>query len=274
MSEPTAIPRQAWTRALGEGYDPAPQPRVDQPMIDDGPWAGAPLGGIGAGSIGRTQRGDFARWHLDVGRHRFESIAASQFSLFVSDDESSSAHVLSTIRPDGLPAWGFDLPVGAGTYHALYPYAWYVVDWEALPVRVVQRQFSPVLAHNYRESSYPVAIVETSIENRSGRPLTVGLMLSWQNVLGRGGELDATGGQRHEAIVGDGSGGVVLGAPVAAAGTAYDGQFAILGEAADGVELSATPLFHVAAGATDLWTDFAADGRLGRLAGGAAETAR
>ena len=136
-------------------------------MIDDGPWAGAPLGGIGAGSIGRTQRGDFARWHLDVGKHRFESIPASQFSVFVDDGASRSAHVLSTIRPDGLPTWGFDLPVGAGTYHALFPYAWFDVDWDELPVRVVQRQFSPVLPHNYRESSYPVAIFETTLENRS-----------------------------------------------------------------------------------------------------------
>ena len=37
----------------------------------------------------------------------------------------SEAHVLSTLRPGGeLPAWGFDLPVGAGTYHALFPRAW------------------------------------------------------------------------------------------------------------------------------------------------------
>ena len=82
MSKDAGIPAAAWSRPLGEGYEPAPRPRVDQPLIDDGPWAGAPIGGMGAGSIGRTQRGDFARWHLDVGTHRFESIAASQFSLF------------------------------------------------------------------------------------------------------------------------------------------------------------------------------------------------
>jgi non-lysosomal glucosylceramidase len=264
-----AVPRQAWSRALGQGYDPAPRPRVDQPMIDDGPWAGAPIGGIGAGSIGRTQRGDFARWHLDIGRHRFESIAASQFSLFVDDGSSRSAHVLSTIRPEGLPTWGFDLPVGAGTYHALYPYAWYDVDWDALPVRVVQRQFSPVIAHNYRESSYPVAIFETTIENRSAAAVTAGLMFSWQNVLGRAAGLDGAGGQRHAAIRRDGLAGVVLEGPSGAAGSAADGTFAILAPESPDVDLSATPMFAVEDGAADLWQDFADDGRL-RAAGGGA----
>jgi non-lysosomal glucosylceramidase len=266
MSTPASIPRQAWSRALGEGYEPAPRPRVDQPMIDDGPWAGAPIGGIGAGSIGRTQRGDFARWHLDVGTHRFESIAASQFSLFVDDGDSRSAHVLSTVRPDGLPTWGFDLPVGAGTYRALFPYAWYVIDWDELPVRLVQRQFSPVLPHNYRESSYPVAIFETTIENRSSAPLTAGLMLSWQNVLGRSAGLDRSGGQRHETVLRPGAAGMLLGAPPAADGTAQDGSFALLAEAEDGVELTATRLFRVGEAAS-LWADFAGDGRLGALKG-------
>ena len=65
-------------------------------MIDDGEWAGIPMGGLGTGSIGRTFRGDIARWHLDVGRHRFEPVAADGFALFVGrPDGSSRATVLS-----------------------------------------------------------------------------------------------------------------------------------------------------------------------------------
>ena len=182
----------------------------------------------------------------------------------MDDGATRSAHVLSTIRPEDGPAFAFDLPVGAGTYHALFPYAWYVVDWDALPVRVVQRQFSPVLPDNYRESSYPVGVFETTIENRSDRPVTAGLMLTWQNVLGRGGGLDRGGGQRHEAFAGDGLSGVVLGAPAAAGGTAHDGSFALLGAAGDGVDLTTAPLFRVD-DAGRLWADFADDGRLASL---------
>ena len=97
-------------------------------------------------------------------------------------------------------------------------------------MRVVQRQFSPVLPHNYRESSYPVGIFETTIENRSSAPVTAGLMLSWQNVLGRGAGLDRGGGQRHETVHRGGFAGVALGSPAAAAGTAQDGSFALLGD--------------------------------------------
>ena len=91
----------AWRWPIGLPYDGPERARQDvsQPLIDDGPWGGVPLGGLGAGSIGRTPRGDFARWHLDVGRHRFETIPADQFSVYVARGGASSAHVLSTIRP-------------------------------------------------------------------------------------------------------------------------------------------------------------------------------
>ncbi len=66
------------SRASGVGH-----PRVHTPMLDDGEWAGVPIGGLGTGSIGRTFRGDAARWHLEVGQHRFEPVAADGFALFV-----------------------------------------------------------------------------------------------------------------------------------------------------------------------------------------------
>ncbi|MEA2621969.1 MAG: non-lysosomal glucosylceramidase, partial [Chloroflexota bacterium] len=69
----TRIPSAAWRRALGQPLENPGHPRVSQPepLIDDGAWGGVPVGGLGSGSIGRTHGGDFARWHLEVGRHRF-----------------------------------------------------------------------------------------------------------------------------------------------------------------------------------------------------------
>lgn len=130
------IPPAAWSRPIGLGYEPAPRPRVDQPMIDDGPWAGVPIGGIGAGSIGRTQRGDFARRHLRIGEHRFESVAVDGFALWVSNGRRRDAVVLRTTQPP--PGWGPALPVGAGTYRALFPRSWFAYD---LPERAAGRLF-------------------------------------------------------------------------------------------------------------------------------------
>src|SRR5258706_16098615 len=130
----------AWRGPIGLPYAGSEMAKQDvsMPLVDDGPWGGVPLGGLGAGSIGRTHRGDFARWHLDVGRHRFETIPADQFSVYVSSGGDRSAHVLSTIRPETLPSWNWDLPEGAGTYHGLFPYAWFDYDWPAIPVRLTQ----------------------------------------------------------------------------------------------------------------------------------------
>ena len=147
----------AWRRPIGLPYDGPERARQDVSprLIDDGPWGGVPLGGMGAGSIGRTHRGDFARWHLDVGRHRYETVPANQFSVYVARGGAHSSHVLSTVRPETLPSWNWDLPEGGGTYHGLFPYAWFEYDWDELPVRLMQRQFSPVIPGNYRESTLP-----------------------------------------------------------------------------------------------------------------------
>jgi len=256
----------AWRRPIGLPYDGPERARVDvaQPLLDDGPWGGVPIGGLGAGSIGRTHRGDFARWHLEVGRHRFETIPADQFSVYVGGGGASGAHVLSTIRPSALPSWNWDLPEGAGTYHGLFPNAWFEYDWAALPVRLTQRQFSPVIPGNYRESSYPVGIFEWQIENPGPAPLTVGLMLSWLNDIGRDAGQDRRGGHRNRSHRLDSLVGVELVGPgdVAAAGAPWNGSVAILAREQPGVRLSTFDRFTGDDG-SDVWADFAADGRLG-----------
>jgi len=237
------------------------------PLVDDGPWGGVPLGGLGAGSIGRTHRGDFARWHLDVGRHRFETIPADQFSVYVSSGGDRSAHVLSTIRPETLPSWNWDLPEGAGTYHGLFPYAWFDYDWPAIPVRLMQRQFSPVIPGNYRESSYPVGIFEWQIENPGPDPVTVGLMFSWLNDIGRDAGQDRGGGHRNVSLRRDGMAGVLLQGPSDAADASWNGGVAIMAREEPGVELTTFDRF-LADDGSDLWADFAADGRLGDVRDG------
>jgi non-lysosomal glucosylceramidase len=220
-----------------------------------------PLGGLGAGSIGRTHRGDFARWHLDVGRHRFETIPADQFSVYVARGGTRQAHVLSTILPDTLPSWNWDLPEGAGTYHGLFPYAWFEYDWAELPVRLLQRQFSPVIPGNYRESSYPVGIFEWRIENPGPDRVTVGLMFSWQNDVGRSRGQDRRGGHRNVSHRRDGMTGVLLEGPPDVPEAAWNGSFAIMAGDEPGVRLTTRDRFLADDGA-DVWADFAADGRL------------
>jgi non-lysosomal glucosylceramidase len=295
IPDPEVLPRparQAWRRPIGVPYA-GPERVVSggfTPLVDDGPWGGVPLGGMGAGSIGRTHRGDFARWHLDVGRHRFETIPADQFSVYVAKGGASSAHVLSTIRPETLRGWNWDMPAGAGTYHGLFPYAWFEYEWPELPVRLLQRQFSPVIPGNHRESSYPVGIFEWEIENPSPDPVTVGLMFSWLNDIGRDRGQDRRGGHRNEQVRRDGLAGVVLRGPADLPDAPWNGSFALMANEQPGVEVTMCDRFQASGGPTSggpasagpvsggpadgsaVWADFAADGKLeGTVDGRAAQ---
>jgi non-lysosomal glucosylceramidase len=233
-------------------------------MIDDGEWAGIPMGGLGTGSIGRTFRGDAARWHLEVGRHRFEPVAADGFSLFVGrPDGTSWATVLSALRPpDGaLPAWGWDLPIGAGTYHALFPRAWQTFEPDEVGVRLVSEQLSPVIRGDLESSALPVGVIEWWCENPGPEPLTVGLLFSWADPPG-GPDSGPAPGRPHE-VVGDAATalGVLAGDTAPGAPTGLRGSLAIAALASDGWELSARAAFDPIDD-TDTWADFAADGRL------------
>lgn len=254
------IPRQAWSHPLGVGC-----PEVGRliersgAFIDDGPWAGVPLGGLGAGSIGRTQRGDFARWHLRVGRHTFRPVPACQFSLFVGDANGrSSAHVLSTLRPEtGPTAWTWDMPEGAGTYRALFPRAWTVLDWPALEVEVAGSQLSPILPGNSRESSYPVGVFEWRLRNPTDRPLSVGVMFSWQALTEDASPARVATSRSWDDE--DGTGVVLHNA--SEVGDDPAGEFAIAVAHAENARASVRRRFAVDGGA-DLWADFSADGVL------------
>src|SRR5471030_557789 len=124
------IPKAAWHRPLGQPLSTAlgKKPEIKN-MIDDGYWQGAPVGGFGAGTLSRSYRGDFVRWHLKAGIHKYQSIPANQFSVFVKPEGASQgvAEVLCAGKPkaESLPAWNWNYPVGAGDYAALYPKAWF-----------------------------------------------------------------------------------------------------------------------------------------------------
>jgi non-lysosomal glucosylceramidase len=201
-------------------------PRVETPMIDDGEWAGVPIGGLGTGSIGRTFRGDFARWHLEVGSHAFRPSAVDGFTIHVgaAGGEPPRTTLLSGLRPAGLPASIDALAPGQGTYHALFPRAWQSFEPADLGVAVVGEQLSPLIAGDLDASALPVGIYDWWIENRAAEARTIGLLLTWEEPLARDGAAVPDG--RHEPIATDRADGVVLRAGPTAP-TGLRGTFAI-----------------------------------------------
>jgi non-lysosomal glucosylceramidase len=178
------IPASAWSRPIGLGWEKPYTVRYAS-NLDDGPFHGMPLGGFGAGCIGRSHRGDFNLWHLDGGEHVFGSIPACQFSVFEhSEGSPAQAYAMSTEAPEdkSLSRWTW-YPKEKGNYHALYPRSWY--DYKGVfQSQLVCEQFSPIWAENYQESSYPVAIFDWTAHNPTDKPITISIMLTWQNIAG------------------------------------------------------------------------------------------
>ncbi|NES96349.1 MAG: bile acid beta-glucosidase [Desertifilum sp. SIO1I2] len=183
------IPDCAWSRPIGLGWEKPYTVRYAS-NLDDGPWHGMPLGGFGAGCIGRSSRGDFNLWHLDGGEHIFRNLPACQFSVFEETaDGKTQTYALSTEKPaDGsLAAWHW-YPASTetqstGRYHALYPRSWYVYE-NVFQSWLTCEQFSPVIPGNYQESSYPVGIFDWTVHNPTDEPITLSIMLTWQNTVG------------------------------------------------------------------------------------------
>ncbi|MFB2771128.1 GH116 family glycosyl hydrolase [Pelatocladus sp. BLCC-F211] len=184
------IPSCTWNRPIGLGWDQPYTVRYAS-NIDDGPWHGMPLGGFGAGCIGRSSRGDFNFWHIDGGEHVFQVIAPCQFSIFESDGADSQAYALCTQPPEdgSLATWEWYPTIKnekskiTGTYHALYPRSWFVYEG-VYKAQLTCEQFSPIWANNYQETSYPVAVFVWTAHNPTNAPITLSIMLTWQNMVG------------------------------------------------------------------------------------------
>jgi non-lysosomal glucosylceramidase len=275
-----AIPKAAWKRPIGlplenaGGRKPA---LASTGMIDDGYWQGAPVGGFGAGTFSRTYRGDFARWHMKGGVHKYQTVWTNQFAMYQKSEGASEtiAQVLTAAHPENgeLRSWKWDYPVGAGDYYSLYPKSWYDYRWDKFPAHVTLEQFSPVLPNNYRESSYPVAVYRWHAENPTDKPVTVSVLLSWTNMLGwfrdfspnMHGALDIGNRNHFEQKDGGASGqmkGIVFDR-IHPNGVKddWDGQMTIATLESPGVEVTYQTTF-VPETSDEIWKPFAADGRL------------
>src|SRR6266478_6513965 len=270
------IPPTAWRIPIGQ---PPANPGGRKPEltnIDDGFWQGAPVGGFGAGTFSRSYRGNFERWHIKAGVHKYQNVPANQFAVFVQPEgEQPVAQVLSTGKPNGgaLSAWNWSYPAGGGEYAALYPKSWFAYRSPQLPVTLTVEQFSPILPGNYKETSYPVAIYNWYAENPSSKAVTVSLLFSWTNMVGWFRDTSRNFNAvlnnqdktvfRAEPISGGTMQGIVFdrirSGPVS---EEWDGQFAIAVLGAPGVEVSYMTNFNPQSAGAEVWQPFSTSGRL------------
>jgi non-lysosomal glucosylceramidase len=270
------IPAAAWRRPIGA---PLANPGGRKPnltIIDDGYWQGAPVGGFGAGTFSRTYRGNFERWHVKAGIHKYQDVPANQFAVFAqTEGEAPIAQVLSTQKPQGndLSAWNWSYPVGAGEYAALYPKSWFAYKSKQLPVALTLEQYSPIIPDNYKESSYPVAVYNWYVSNPSQKRVTVSILFSWTNMLGwfRDSTTNFAAGlnaqninhYKSEALKNGEMQGIVFDRlrsnPVS---EEWDGQMAIAALAGKDAQVSYLTTYRPSDSGADVWKPFAKDGTL------------
>jgi non-lysosomal glucosylceramidase len=147
-----------------------------------------PVGGIGAGSFEWTMSGNFRYWFLKLGWMVDDTVWADQFHIYMKRKNRAVVQTLSTDAPpdgDPLQSWEWNYPEEKGCYYALFPKAGFSYEKnETFPVKIAVTQFSPLIPHNYKETSYPVAVYKWIVENPQAEPVEVSIMLTWQNMVG------------------------------------------------------------------------------------------
>ncbi|XP_044490658.1 non-lysosomal glucosylceramidase-like [Mangifera indica] len=245
---------------------------------------GIPLGGIGGGSIGTSYRGGFQRFQLFPRVWEDKQIPANQFSVFVSRSNGEkystvlcerTSEALKDTTASGIGSWDWNLKGNNSMYHALYPRAWTVYEGEPDPkLRIVSRQISPIIPHNYKESSFPVSVFTFTLHNSGKNSADVTLLFTWTNSVGGASEFT---GQHYNSKfkMDDGVRGVSLHHMTADGGSPV--TFAIAAQETDGVHVSECPCFVISGNslgltAKEMWNEIKEHGSFGRL--NSAETSK
>jgi len=292
---PWPVPPASWSRPFGLGWEQPYTVRYAS-NLDDGPSHGMPLGGFGAGCIGRAPAGSFNLWHLDGGEHWFGTLPDCQFALFESGTTGSRAHALAVkpqadaSRPEAgepLPAWDWypasTAERSTGTYAARYPLSW--TEYEGVfDAQVGVQAFSPILPGDYQRSSYPVAVFVWTLSNPTDAPLDLSLLLSWRNTTGWFTNTDPSAavsfrddgspehnyvpaigqgaGQRNRQVDGDGLSGVLLEGPLAEPIAEGQGQWCLATSPQEGVQVQRCSRWDPTGSGAELWEPFEREGSI------------
>ncbi|XP_031340395.1 non-lysosomal glucosylceramidase isoform X3 [Photinus pyralis] len=145
---------------------------------------GVPIGGIGF-TIGRGFRGEFCRYHLKPGYCSYTTVEANEFIVTIKDaaDVTIFQSTLSTYERSNkiLSSWKQRLDASKCKYTGLYPRAWTEYDLSDYGIKLICRQVSPVIPHNYKDSSLPCAVFIWNIENISNEERKVTIAFTFKN---------------------------------------------------------------------------------------------
>jgi non-lysosomal glucosylceramidase len=278
------IPQEAWIWGMTEEPPDAVRP-AHAHCQDGGHWQGMPLGGMGAGGMGRNYRGSFGRWTVKAGCLKHFCEPANMFAVRQRPVGGEARAVAlhpgyPTAQPGmeagkALSSWDWSYDGSDASYAALFPKAWHHYPAsEDLPVAMTCEQFSPILPGNYQESSYPVASFVWHLHNPSAQAVEVSVLFSFVNMngwfadFGRGKPSRVNDGNHNHACrlplaAGRELRGVVLGRrgrirrPVEGVG-----EFCVAAQQSERCQVSVHTAFDPRGNGAAVWEPFASTGHL------------
>ena len=164
-------PEACWSRPFGLGWDKPYTVRYAS-NLDDGPNHGMPLGGFGAGCIGRAPDGNINLWHLDGGEHWFGCCPiASSLCLRAGQQSTCPCPAVKQVL---MPPPGGGEP-GVGLLSRQHrsaaptprrPLSPQLTNYDGVYGAEVRCEaFSPILPGDYQRTSYPVAVFVWTLHN-------------------------------------------------------------------------------------------------------------
>jgi len=175
--------------------------------IVDSRWqSGVPLGGIGAGKIELMTDGSFGNFTNQHNWDRPYGWAKGAFAAIraQSGDDKPVARML---RLKSAQEYTGVENVAHTQMQGWFPTGHVDYDDPAMPIKVRLNAFSPLIPHNVKDSSIPVACLDYVLSNPTGKSVRASIVLAWPNLLGWGGGggaqwNDLTGDSQHAAVTG------------------------------------------------------------------------
>ena len=83
-----------------------------------------------------------------------------------------------------LNSWESNIDPAKCQYTALYPRAWSEYDLSEYGIKLVCRQISPIIPHDYKESTLPCAVFVWNVENVCDKDRKVSITFTFKNGTG------------------------------------------------------------------------------------------
>lgn len=147
---------------------------------------GVPLGGVGCGKFDLLTDGNFANFTINHNWDRPTGILKGCFAAIYTD--TGKAKQARLLRLGGQGEYGNVRNIEQTEYLGKLPTVSLKYLDQGLPVEVELLGFSPLIPHDIKNSSLPVALLSFKVKNKTAAPLDASLLLSWQNILGFGGD--------------------------------------------------------------------------------------